>query len=584
MSEYLNGVAVAFYRGIGPNIQRIAPFSKMNFFVGSNNSGKSIILNLISNHVPRYLREERVKPLDPVEVYKGTITGNIKIAIGRKKEQIFKEIEKKIYEDREVYQSHHRQLIEKELKGIINDLSEIGLIWKVITEESKGASLRNEDINEISRWDYDWNGIWSMLTRQTGGSRIHHWVPETIDHIAGFASPKLPPVHLIPAKRQLGEKGETFTDLSGRGLIDHLATLQNPSYDKQSDREKYRKINSFIREVTGNHDAVLEVPSEREHLLVHMNNKVLPLSSLGTGIHEVILIAAFCTIHDGSIMCIEEPEIHLHPILQKKLIRFLAEKTSSQYFIATHSSAFIDARPSSIFHVENDGSQTYVRSAITSRDKRKILDDLGCYASDILQANSIIWVEGPSDRIYVRHWIQAVDERLVEGIHYTIMFYGGALLRHLSASDEAVDEFIKLRLLNRNMAIVIDSDRESETDALKPHAARIAKELSEGDGIAWVTAGREVENYVDFNKLQEALKSIHPKLYLKSPKGGRFEHAFYFYRTDPNNPDKSKIYPDADKVGVANIICAVPANLEVLDLRERVSELVQMIRKANGLE
>lgn len=29
------------------------------------------------------------------------------------------------------------------------------------------------------------------------------------------------------------------------------------------------------------------------------------------------------------------------------------------------------------------------------------LDDLGVKASDLLQANGIIWVEGPSDRAYI---------------------------------------------------------------------------------------------------------------------------------------------------------------------------------------
>ncbi len=34
-------------------------------------------------------------------------------------------------------------------------------------------------------------------------------------------------------------------------------------------------------------------------------------------------------------------------------------------------------------------------------DKNSILSDIGFKASDILQANGVIWVEGPSDRIYI---------------------------------------------------------------------------------------------------------------------------------------------------------------------------------------
>ncbi|GHA63030.1 hypothetical protein GCM10008927_30520 [Amylibacter ulvae] len=222
---------------------------------------------------------------------------------------------------------------------------------------------------------------------------------------------------MIPAKRTLGLTGENFEDLSGRGLIDHLATLQNPAWNKQEDREKFRRITDFLRTVTGKSDATLEVPSGREHLLVHMDDKVLPLASLGTGIHEVILIAAFCTIYDKSIMCLEEPEIHLHPLLQRKLINYLKDHTSSQYFIATHSSAFVDTPNANVFHVTNDGQQTRIQAVVTAEDRGQILDDLGYQASDILQTNSVIWVEGPSDRTYLNHWINAVDTRLIEGIH-----------------------------------------------------------------------------------------------------------------------------------------------------------------------
>ena len=64
------------------------------------------------------------------------------------------------------------------------------------------------------------------------------------------------------------------------------------------------------------------------------------------------------------------------------------------------------------------------------------LRSLGYRASDLLQANAIVWVEGPSDRIYLLHWLREVAPDLVEGVDFSIAFYGGALLKRLSGAED----------------------------------------------------------------------------------------------------------------------------------------------------
>ena len=131
-------------------------------------------------------------------------------------------------------------------------------------------------------------------------------------------------------------------------------------------------------------------------------------------------------------------------------------------------------------------------------------------ASDLLQANGLIWVEGPSDRILINHWIKLwSDGQLKEGTHYQCVFYGGALLAHHSgqqpADDEEISEFVELLRVNKNAFVVADSDRKSAEDELRPRVQKLADEEADSNFKLWITKGREIENYLSLSTLKKFL-------------------------------------------------------------------------------
>lgn len=218
--------------------------------------------------------------------------------------------------------------------------------------------------------------------------------------------------------------------------------------------------------------------------------------------------------------------------------------------------------------------ESRVSVASTAADKWAICRDLGYRASDILQSNCVIWVEGPSDRLYVEHWIRAMDPGRIEGIHYSIMFYGGRLLSHLSANDPDVEKFISLRRLNRDLVLVADSDRESPRGRINKTKTRVRKEFDEGAGFAWITKGREIENYVPTNLLQEAVEAVKPGF-------GKKVVAGTYARALPVVNPKAKHSVTVGKMKVAREIVSHPAQLDVLDLKQQLRRLVQFIHECN---
>jgi len=76
------------------------------------------------------------------------------------------------------------------------------------------------------------------------------------------------------------------------------------------------------------------------------------------------------------------------------------------------------------------------------------------------------------------------------------MFYGGALLRHLSPLT-AVEEFVSLPRLNRNFGVVIDSDKTKPTQKL--NSTNEGSRRRSSRGVRQRRLGHEgytIENYV----------------------------------------------------------------------------------------
>jgi energy-coupling factor transporter ATP-binding protein EcfA2 len=272
-----------------------------------------------------------------------------------------------------------------------------------------------------------------------------------------------------------------------------------------------------------------EIGDNLWEVFLHEDGKgAIRLSLTGSGIRTVLLVLATVLLVPALektspaeyLFCFEELENNLHPALQRRLFAFLrkiAVDQGSHVFITTHSHVAIDLfahdSEAQLIHVIHDKQASLTRLIASFRDKSSVLDDLDIRASDLLQANGVIWVEGPSDRSYLNRWIDVTTSgRLKEGVHYQCAIYGGRLLSHFSAEAECNEgDLIALLRVNRNAALLADRDSSTAEEELSATKLRLVAEMQAIGGLVWITAGRDIENYLSARAVSVLMEATYER-------------------------------------------------------------------------
>ena len=174
------------------------------------------------------------------------------------------------------------------------------------------------------------------------------------------------------------------------------------------------------------------------------------------------------------MLLIEEPEAHLHPSLQYKLLRYIEkrlspEKTSRQVFLTTHSTHITAAaglEPIICLSLSDaDGgihvaypARVFGESPGGKASRNYVERYLDATKSNMLFAKGVIFVEGIAEQLLVPCLSQCIG-RPIESHHVAVVAVGGVTFKHfLPLFGAGEDESLRRYALCRRVACMVDAD------------------------------------------------------------------------------------------------------------------------------
>lgn len=315
------------------------------------------------------------------------------------------------------------------------------------------------------------------------------------------------------------DAAKIFTGLT---LYDDINSLVRSEINN---RKKKKQFENFLSESFFNNQNVEITSHEKGKILIAIDEEEYPIEQLGDGIQAIIILIYKLFMHQGenAVFFFEEPETHLHPGFQRLFIETLRrpEFNSFQYFMSTHSNHFLDITLENddisvyTFNKKKDGDsyKFYVENVAHGDDN--VLQLIGANKSSVFLSNCTIWVEGITDRIYLRKYIDLYQNHeksnnpnirlFKEDYHYSFVEYGGNNITHWSFLDSDDDEHFNINVdrLCAKAFLITDSDN-TKSGKKKERQEKLKERLG---NRYYCLQSKEIENIISKQVIAQVVHS-----------------------------------------------------------------------------
>lgn len=403
-----------------------------------------------------------VKTLMKLDIFGRLDTNIIRNKLARMKREVlfgYIDIDSTLFKVREAVNSISIKLLDYKIKSLCNS-------YYIPIQRGMKPFLRKEE--HVTTYDNDKNvRKYVEIENHCSDFYTRRVIDEYFPHMRNY--------YMAENQKKLAYDPYIFTGLS---LYDDL---KKKLLGNHQERKKVRDYELFLSAHFFGGKSVVLLPMEDKDV-VHISveqEQDRPIYEWGDGIQTMILITYLPFMEEKGTFFIEEPDLMLHPGMQRRLIDVLASMDGCQFFLTTHSNHLIDMAVDYDSHVfsfqkvenEADLSNPYFKVKEVESHDVQLLRRLGVRHSSSFLVNATIWVEGITDRLYFAKYLEEYHRHLEEedekarryviDQHYAFVEYGGSNIAHLSylkTAEEDKDDGINIERLCAKALLILDRD------------------------------------------------------------------------------------------------------------------------------
>ena len=262
-----------------------------------------------------------------------------------------------------------------------------------------------------------WTIGFEVIYEKMGIATIRPAKEVTEDDLELFRGEGLPVCYVSPLSGLEVEELSLHSDAIRGKLMGAQAgsVLRNLIYSVSQNKGKWNRLEGVVKSWFGYE---LLQPSRGMKMYApyrHSNEgALLDFSGAASGFLQVLTVYASLLHGEAVVLLIDEPDAHLHILLQEKMYRELrdyARENDAQLIVATHSEVVINAsRAQDLRVLAGDGAE--LREVKRPRDA---VETLRLENTDVILANmvpGILFVEGGSDFEMLRAWARKLGHRM----------------------------------------------------------------------------------------------------------------------------------------------------------------------------